>query len=256
MTATTRRRALQAAAAVLATGTSGLWAASADRPLKVCLLSGSFEYESDKTLADFQQELETRYPVEARLLKAPNEKQLPGLEALDDADLMVLYTRRITLPEADLERVKRYLLAGRPIVGIRTASHAFQNWLELDKLVLGGNYKGHFGRNLKTSLTLTEAGDEHATTRGFKPFESSASLYRNTGVADDVTVLMNGSIPEHTEPVSWVRRFREGRVFYTSLGGQADFREPAFRAMLTAAVFWAAGRQVPEGVVADESESS
>ena len=70
----------------------------------------------------------------------------PGLEALDKCDVAVFFTRRLKIDGEQLERgqeVRRR--RGKPIVGIRTASHGFQNWLEMDKEVFGGDYKGHFG---------------------------------------------------------------------------------------------------------------
>ena len=54
---------------------------------------------------------------------------------------------------------------------------------------------------------------------------------------------MMGSTPEGTQPVTWVRTFHGGRVFYTSLGAPGDFEEPSFRRLLTNAIFWAAGRE-------------
>jgi type 1 glutamine amidotransferase len=71
------------------------------------------------------------------------------------------------------------------------------------------------------------------------------SLYKNQGIADDATVLMTGTNPNTTEPVTWTREVNGGRVFYTSLGYQEDFQEPSFRRLLANAVFWVAGREVP-----------
>ena len=74
---------------------------------------------------------------------------LPGIEAARTCDLLFVFVRRNTLPEDQLKIVQEYCEAGRPVVGIRTASHAFQNWLEFDKTVLGGNYRGHYGTGAK-----------------------------------------------------------------------------------------------------------
>ena len=65
-------------------------------------------------------------------------------------------------------------------------------------------------------------------------------------VAKDVTVLMTGTIPDHTEPVTWVREHKGGRVFYTSLGHPDDFKDENFVRMLTNAVFWTAKKDVPK----------
>jgi type 1 glutamine amidotransferase len=219
--------------------------------LKVLLVSGSLEYESDKTLAAFQEYVEKRYPVTCRRAFRKTDTDIPGLvEGLADCDVVLLFTRRLSPAAAQLDAIKKYLADGGPVVGVRTASHAFQNWPELDREILGGNYKNHYGKGPPTELSLTDAGKTHPATKGFEPFKSAGTLYRNTGLAADATVLMNGSIPDHTEPVTWTRErkglARNGRAFTTSLGHQRDFEEEAFRVMLSRALFWAAGRDVPE----------
>ena len=64
--------------------------------------------------------------------------------------------RRMTLPADQLGQVKRYIESGKPVIGLRTASHAIQNWLEMDKLVLGGNYQGHHKNELLERIGRTE----------------------------------------------------------------------------------------------------
>ena len=70
---------------------------------------------------------------------------------------------------------------------------------------------------------------------------SHGSLYRNTPIADDATLLLTGTTDEATEPVAWTRMNAGGRVFYTSLGHQDDFRDDRFLRLLTNGVLWAAG---------------
>src|SRR5438876_3535486 len=95
------------------------------KPLRVCLVSGSHEYDSNKTLPILQTRLEKKGAVCSRAFaKDKDDTHLPGLENLDTTDVMVLFTRRLKLQGEELERFKKYCLAGRPIVGIRTASHA------------------------------------------------------------------------------------------------------------------------------------
>lgn len=222
-------------------------AAAESAPLKVCLVSGSLEYDSNESLADFQKWVEASYPVKCSraFLEGEDIKHLPGLENLDDCDVMVLFTRRLELSGDDLERIKKYCLSGRPVVGVRTASHAIQTWLELDKQILGGNYKGHHENDVETKVAIVEEHKSHPVLAGVTPFRTMGSLYKNQGIADDVTVLMTGTNPNTTEPVTWTREVNGGRVFYTSLGYQHDFQEPSFRRLLANAVFWAAGRDVP-----------
>jgi type 1 glutamine amidotransferase len=134
--------------------------------------------------------------------------------------------------------VKKYCQSGKPIVAIRTASHAFQNWLALDKEVWGGNYKGHYGAGPQTQVHIVPSEKEHAILAGVKPFTSAGSLYKNQGLARDVHVLLQGSIPGHEEPIAWTRSYRGGRIFYTSLGHPDDFKNDHFKRLLVNALYW------------------
>lgn len=215
---------------------------SAPPPLEVVMLSGSEEYESDASLAEYAAYLESRYRIRCKIVRAEGTAALPGVEALDQADLALFFTRRITLPDDQLAAVQRYCASGKPIVAVRTASHGIQNWLEFDALYLGGNYKGHFGRDLLTVAARTPAGREHPILRGVGDLRSRASLYKTAPLAPDAVPLLEGSIPESTQPLAWVRERGEQRVFYTSLGAREDFENGAFRVMLARAILWAARR--------------
>jgi type 1 glutamine amidotransferase len=223
----------------------------AAEPLRVCLVSGSLEYKSNESLADLQKYLEANYDIRCSraFVSGNDEEHLPGLENLDQCDVMLLFTRRLKLSGDELERFKRYCLAGKPIVGVRTASHAVQTWLDLDKQVLGGDYQGHYGPNLITKTSFTEAGRKHPILAGFEPFDSQGSLYKNPHVADDVAVLLTGSVVDaegnpHRDPLAWTREYKGARIFYTSLGHPDDFAQPAFRRLLARALLWTAGRKL------------
>lgn len=214
-------------------------------PLRVCLVSGSLEYKSNESLAALEKFLEANYNVKCSraFIVGTDEAHLPGLENLDDADVMLLFTRRLKLAGDDLARIKEYCLAGKPLVGVRTASHAIQTWLELDKEVLGGNYKGHYRNDLKTQVVIPPERRDHPLLAGVAPWTSQASLYKNKGLADDCRVLMTGTSPESTEPITWTRDYKGGRIFYTSLGHPQDFAEESFRQLLANALFWCAERE-------------
>jgi type 1 glutamine amidotransferase len=208
--------------------------------LRVCLISGSAEYKSDESLPKLQAYLEKKYPVKCSRAFAKSETDLPGLEGLDTCDVAVLFTRRLKLEGDQLERLKKYCLSGKPLVGIRTASHAIQTWLDLDREVFGGDYKGHYKEGPFTEVKIVESAKEHPILKGVQPYRSAGSLYKNANVAKDVEVLLNGTIPEHSEPVAWTRIYKGGRIFYTSLGHPKDFEEDSYLRLLTNAIFWTA----------------
>ncbi|MCS6864344.1 MAG: ThuA domain-containing protein [Gemmataceae bacterium] len=212
---------------------------SASRKWRVVMVSGSFEYKSDASLAEYKKYLEAHFPVECRLITAKAEKDtaLPGLEALDDCDVAIFFTRRLRLEGESLEAVKKYVRSGKPIVGIRTASHGFQNWLEMDQEVFGGNYQGHFGAGTTTVQPVEKAKD-HPILRGVKPFQTVGTLYKNPNVAPDVTILLQGTMGQESQPVAWIREKDNRRVFYTSLGHPDDFKDENFLRLLTNGLAW------------------
>src|SRR6266436_1819472 len=122
---------------------------SKDMP-RVVLISGEYEYSSSNSLPAFAQFLETNYHFHCTFLQRHTSDDIPGLEALQKADLAILFIRRMTLPKDQLDYVKKYVASGKPLIGLRTASHAFENWKEWDHEVLGGNYHMHHGNTLHT----------------------------------------------------------------------------------------------------------
>jgi type 1 glutamine amidotransferase len=234
--------------ALLAACLLGLARSDADEkatPLKVCLVSGALEYDSDASLGSLQRNLEKQYHIACSRAFRKSDSDLPGLDNLDTCNVMVLFTRRLMIDGDQLERVKKYCLSGKPLVGIRTASHAFQKWLDFDREVLGGNYQNHYPAGQVTAVTLTERARNHPIFDGVKLFQSAGSLYKNSPLARDADVLLTGSIPGHTEPIAWTRSYKQGRVFYTSLGHQQDFADESFLRMIANAVYWTTKR-LPE----------
>ena len=211
-------------------------------PLKLCMLSGSFEYESESSLTIFRDYVEREYPVRADLIVYRSEDDHQSLSAIEDTDVLLLFTRRLNVDGEELERFKAYCGAGGPIVGVRTASHAFQNWLAFDGEVLGGNYQMHWRHGPRARVRFEPGSEGHPLLEGVAELSSAGSLYRNTPIAADTSLLMSASTDEHDEPVTWTRTHAGGRVFYTSLGHQEDFEEPSFLRLLANAVLWCGGR--------------
>jgi type 1 glutamine amidotransferase len=235
--------ALLAVAFAAETNTAGDKKSSGKGVLKVCLISGALEYKSDESLRKLQDYLEKHHAVKCTRAFARSETDLPGLENLDTCDVAVLFTRRLKLEGEQLERIKKYCLSGKPLVGIRTASHAIQTWLDLDREVFGGDYKNHYKEGPLTDVKIVEAAKAHPTLKGVTPYQSAGSLYTNPAVAKDAEVLLTGTIPGNTEPIAWTRMYKGGRIFYTSLGHPKDFEERSYLRLISNAIFWTAGRE-------------
>jgi type 1 glutamine amidotransferase/nicotinamidase-related amidase len=235
-----------------------------DRRPRVVFLSAESEYGAAESLPAFAHELETKYGLCCEVLQGSTEKRgedrnyIPGMEALTQADLAVLFVRRRALPAADMKYFRDYLSEGKPLVGLRTASHAFDirgkapegcsEWRDLDPAVLGGNYHGHHGSGPTCTVTLADGAARHPILAGVTlPFTSKGSLYEVRPPGKRTKPLLTGSIPgAEPEPVAWTNKFGKSRVFYTSLGHQDDFRNEHFRTFLINAVFWAMKKPVPK----------
>jgi type 1 glutamine amidotransferase len=210
------------------------------------LISGEYEYNSTNTLPAFKQFLESNYALNCIYLERKGE-EIPGLEALKKADLALFYIRRMTLPEEQLSQIKSYVNSGRSLIGLRTASHAFQNWKEFDNVVLGGNYHNHYGNAFVATARIHSEAASHPILKNVaKEFVTGGSLYKTSPLAKGTTLLLTGSITNQPpEPMAWTHNFNGARVFYTSLGHVKDFDHPAFRTMLVNAIFWALDQPVP-----------
>jgi type 1 glutamine amidotransferase len=185
---------------------------------------------------------------------------------LADADLAVLYVRRRALPREQMKYLRNYIKAGKPLIGLRTASHAFVvggekpgagflEWPEFDPEVLGGNYRGHHGNKgqdaAKTYVWIEPGAESHPILAGVPQGEIHVPswLYKTLPLSRTTTILMMGRVADRKphEPVAWTNTHGGGgRVFYTSLGHPGEFKLAWFRRMLTNAVFWALDRGVPQ----------
>ena len=222
----------------------------------IVFLIGEREYRTAETLPVFA---ETHLGGEFRCTfvhaDAENGNHFRGIEAVSDADVLFVSVRRRTPLKADLALVRQHVAAGKPVVGIRTASHAWSLrgkpapdghalWEEWDAEVIGGNYSNHHGNQKKTSAAAVP-GLEHPVLAGLGSLSiaTGGSLYVNTPFRSGATVLLEGRAEgvARSEPVAWAFTRKDGgRTFYTSLGHVEDFEEKAFRQLLVNGVRWAA----------------
>ena len=229
------------------------------RPL-VVFLSAESEYQAAETLPSFAHELEMEHGLRCEILQGstaksgPERHDIAGMEILDHADLVVVFARRRAFPAEQMQYLKAYLDRGGPLIGLRTASHAFDargagpadhvEWPRFDPEVLGGNYHNHYGGGPKCAVTRAAGAQGHPILAGVTlPLLTDGSLYRVRPLAVTATPVLLGTIPDREpEPVAWTHRYQQSRIFYTSLGHPDDFTDSQFRKLLTNAVFWALGK--------------
>ena len=183
-------------------------------------ITGDDEYRSEESLPIFAQLLAERHGFDCTVLFAINKQtgvidtdqrdNIPGLEALTRADLMVVFTRFRVLPDAQMSHIAEYLDSGRPVMGLRTATHAFGSFsaathppgasptyarLEwnykgpdftggFSRQVLGQSHLNHWGFHGKQSTRgiFAPGADRHPVLRGVADGEiwSSSDVYEVT----------------------------------------------------------------------------
>ncbi len=204
--------------------------------LKIHFISGAREYKSEESLKNFIPWLEKHYDVKCNVSWGHDGiKELPSLDELKEADLLFVFARRMKLVEPQMKLIRTHWLKGKPVVGVRTASHAFQKADNevFDRQIMGGNYQGHFGDG---PVKVTNSG-KHPILKGVGKITSD-KLYKAGPLAKSVTVLQQGNIGTDKHAVSWINNWKGSRNFYTSLGVPKDFENENFRRMLANAIFW------------------
>ena len=221
------------------------------RPL-VAFVTAENEYRTNQRFQEFAHELLLTKGVNCDFAvgePVAGSHNIENLQILKDADFAFLSVRRRALEAEKMNAVKDYVASGKPLVGIRTASHAFSvrdeiddtlvTWDELDRDVWGGNYTGHHGNKETVAVNLVPGTENHPLLKGVDPdgFASSGSLYQVRPLASSTRVLMLGTLPDvPQEPVLWINHRTEGDVVYTSLGHWDDWVNPNFRRIMFNAV--------------------
>lgn len=150
----------------------------------IVLVSGDEEYRSEEALPQLGKILAVHHGFKCTVLFAidpetgyidPNRgDNIPGLEALADADLMILFTRFRHLPDEQMEMIDAYLKSGRPVIGMRTSTHAFNFRRDAKWAHYGNGYSGEmtewkdgFGRLVLGERWVSHHGQhKHESTRG------------------------------------------------------------------------------------------
>lgn len=236
------------------------------------------EYQAWRTMPEFGQSLQDKYGFNCEYLtsstddKDTNRFFIPRMEKVRQADLVVVFARRRALPKEQMQMLKDYLDSGKPLIGIRTASHAFdanfvvpsaggapvpanvqlppglEQWKTFDKEVFGCSYHGHYEPGVLTTVTANPKFKDHPILAGVpEKFESLSWLYELEPLAPNTEALMLGTIPDKPpQAVVLTHTYKKGsRIVYTSLGHWDDFKQPAFRRLLLNSVFWTLRMDAP-----------
>ena len=233
-----------------------------DKRARLVIVMAEKGYQSAKTLPPFAvSRLGRDFHITCVHADPQDPHSIPGIEALDDADLAIWSIRRRTLPSRQMAVIRKFIADGKPLVALRTTSHAFassdgqtpkgfEQWPGFDRAVLGARYQGDRQNKAATTVEAAEGVASHSLLDGMGsgPWTVASSLYQFDPIQDTTAPLLLGKATgvKGQTPVAWThQRPGGGRVFYTSLGHPQDFELPAFRNLLRNAVYWAANLPIP-----------
>ncbi len=250
----------------------------------IVFVTGDEEYRSEEGMPMLARILADRHGFTCTVLysihRATGEihpdtrDNIPGLEALGKADLLVLFTRFRELPDDQMKHIADYVRSGRPIIALRTSTHAFayrkgsrsayaaMSWDAPDggfgKQVLGETWVAHHGAHGSQSTRGVIASD-HPVVRGCEDIWGPSDVYAVRKLPDDAQALVMGQVVAGMKPtdkpvdgakndpmmpIAWIRT-RPSRVFVTTMGASQDFLSEGLRRLLVNACTWAVGLDVP-----------
>ncbi|GAA4458806.1 ThuA domain-containing protein [Novipirellula rosea] len=252
----------------------------------IVFMAGDHEYRSEESLPALARLLAKHHGFKCTVLfnidpetgeiVAGKPSNMPGLEALDTADLAVVFLRFQNFPAEQMKHFDDYLRRGGPIVGMRTATHGFQipadqpyakysfnskvegYELGFGHQVLGQTWVGHYGRNhvQSTRITIVDAMKDHPILQGVKDVWVQAGGYVGKPTDGDILTMaqpldgMTADSPasetQPPMPSEWTRTYRSesgetGRVFTSLYGTPEDLTNDGYRRLIVNGIFWAIG---------------
>jgi len=268
---------------------------------RIVFLAGDEEYRSEEGLPMLAKILAARHGFNCTVLFSINpatgdidpdcQTNLPGLEALDSADLCVMLLRFREWPDKEMKHFVDYLNAGKPIIALRTSTHAFAyswnknspyakfDWSSHDwpggfgQQVLGETWINHHGSHAKESTRgqINAPLKDHPILRGVTDLWWPSDVYAVTHRPPDADVLVWGQVlsgmkPEDPPvagpkndplmPLVWLREYKgEGgktsKILTTTAGAAVDLQNEGLRRLVVNACYWTTGLEDKMPVKAD-----
>ncbi len=260
----------------------------------IVLLGGDEEYRSEEALPQLARILNERHGFKCTVVFAvnkesgeidPNTKDnAPGIEALDSADLCITSLRFRAWPDEQMKHFADYVAAGKPIIGLRTSTHAFNglagayaNFNSFGKEVLGEGWVSHWGKHKKeaTRGVVEPAAASDPILRGVSDVFGDTDVYEAYPPAD-AKILLRGQVlagmapadppaayakqraTDKAEqdvntpmmPVVWTREVKNAagktnRVLCTTMGSATDLANEGLRRIVINAAYAFTGLEVP-----------
>jgi len=261
----------------------------------VVLLSGDEEYRSEEAMPMLAKILSVRHGFKCTVIFPINPADhtidpnittnLPGMGALDSADLCIMALRFRRPQDSQMRSFVKYLNAGKPIIALRTSTHAFAypdkqgtlyfsyDWQSKDwpggfgQQVLGETWVSHHGEHGKESTrgVINETYKNHPILRGVADIWGPTDVYTVTHLPKEAEVLVWGQVlsgmnpndppvqgkkNDPMMPLVWTRNFaggheKESKIIVTTMGAAVDLKNEGLRRLLVNASYWALGIEVP-----------
>lgn len=206
-------------------------------------LTGDEEYRSEEGLPQLAKILATRHGFKCTVLFSINPKtgeidpntknNIPGIEALDSADMAIMLLRFRELPDEQMKHFVEYLHSGKPLLALRTSTHAFNygkdskspyakfHWQSKDwaggfgEQVLGETWVAHHGVHKKeaTKGIIEPSAKDHPILRGVADIFGTTDVYEAHPPAD-AKVLVRGQVLKgmnpNDPPADYRKKVQEG----------------------------------------------
>ncbi len=254
----------------------------------IVLISGDEEYRSEEALPMMAKILAQHHGFTCTVLFAIDSAKgtiepdtvnnIPGLHLLKNADLVIMSLRFRELPDRQMKFIDQYLQAGKPIVALRTSTHAFRykinktskyakygidskikGWEKgFGKTVLGETWVSHHGHHgVEGTRAITNGVMEsHPILRGVQDVWGLSDVYTVGDLGNGTQVLQYGisikgltasSLPIYDKsvmPVAWIRNYKAEsgktcRIFATTMGASVDLNSAGLRRLIVNASYWA-----------------
>jgi type 1 glutamine amidotransferase len=256
----------------------------------IVFVTGDEEYRSEDSMPQLAKILAVHHGFKCTVLFAVNKEtgeidpqtvdNIPGLEALKKADLMVMFLRFRELPDEQMKLIIDYTDSGKPIIGLRTATHAFNYNKHKDspyakysfrnkefkggygRQVFGETWINHYGHHQRESTRglIAKGMEKHPIVKGCEDIWGPSDVYGITTLHGDCKPLIMGQVlegmnpkdkPHQTKklvPVAWTKTYtgtkgKASRVFTTTMGHGGDLKSEGFRRLLVNACYWAMGME-------------
>ena len=188
---------------------------------RIVLLAGDEEYRSEEALPQLAKILSQRHGFRCTVLFSINAKgeidpdvqtNQPGLHLLSQADLVVMALRFRRWPDEQMRHFDEYLTSGKPILALRTSTHAFDfkegtyemyGWQSktwpggFGKHVLGETWVSHWGIHGKQATRGIPAPQEEINPllNGVEGVFGTTDVYE-VHLPSDAHVVMYGEVVE------------------------------------------------------------